>query len=135
VITDEGYLTLTGRLKETYRCGGEMVMPREIEELLIEHPRVSQAMVVGLPDIKMGEIGCACIVAAGDVLPDPQELIDFCASRLARFKVPRHVVFLQADEVPLTATGRTQKFKLAELAKQRLSIADERANVSTKCPW
>jgi fatty-acyl-CoA synthase len=135
VITDEGYLTLTGRLKETYRCGGEMVMPREIEELLTEHPRVSQAMVVGLPDIKMGEIGCACIVAAGDVLPDPQELIDFCASRLARFKVPRHVVFLQADEVPLTATGRTQKFKLAELAKQRLSIADERANVSTKCPW
>jgi fatty-acyl-CoA synthase len=133
VITDEGYLTLTGRLKETYRCGGEMVMPREIEELLIEHPRVSQAMVVGLPDIKMGEIGCACIVAAGDVLPDPRELIDFCASRLARFKVPRHVVFLQADEVPLTATGRPQKFKLAELAKQRLSIAaaGERANTTT----
>jgi fatty-acyl-CoA synthase len=123
VITPDGYLTLTGRLKETYRCGGEMVMPREIEELLNEHPLVSQALVIGLPDVKMGEVGCACILPAGDILPDPRELIDLCVSRLARFKVPRHVVFLTAAEVPLTATGRAQKFKLAELAKERLSIA------------
>jgi fatty-acyl-CoA synthase len=121
MITADGYLTLTGRLKETYRCGGEMVMPREIEDLLNEHPLVGQALVVGLPDMKMGEVGCACIVPAGESLPDPQELIDLCASRLARFKVPRHVVFLTAAELPLTATGRTQKFKLAELAKERLS--------------
>lgn len=121
VITAEGYLTLTGRLKETYRCGGEMVMPLEIEELLNQHPLVGQALVIGLPDVKMGEVGCACILPAGDRLPDPQELIAFCASRLARFKVPRHVVFLTAAELPLTATGRAQKFKLAELAKERLA--------------
>jgi fatty-acyl-CoA synthase len=123
VITPDGYLTLTGRLKETYRCGGEMVMPREIEELLNEHPLVSQAFVVGLPDMKMGEVGCACILPAGDILPDPQELIELCTSRLARFKVPRHVVFLTAAELPLTATGRAQKFKLADLAQERLSVA------------
>jgi fatty-acyl-CoA synthase len=128
VITADGYLTLTGRLKETYRCGGEMVMPREIEELLNEHPLVAQAIVVGLPDMKMGEVGCACVVSAGDTRPDPQELIDLCASRLARFKVPRHVVFLAADEVPLTATGRAQKFKLAELAKERLSLVNGNPN-------
>jgi fatty-acyl-CoA synthase len=122
VITADGYLTLTGRLKETYRCGGEIVMPREIEEVLNEHPLVGQALVVGLPDVKMGEVGCACIVSAGDTRPEPQELIDLCASRLARFKVPRHIVFLSADEVPLTATGRAQKFKLAELVKKRLSL-------------
>jgi fatty-acyl-CoA synthase len=121
VITPDGYLTLTGRLKETYRCGGEMVMPREIEELLNEHPLVGQALVVGLADVMMGEVGCACIVPAGEVFPDPQELIELCASRLARFKVPRHVVFLSAVELPLTATGRVQKFKLADLAKERLS--------------
>ena len=131
VITADGYLTLTGRLKETYRCGGEMVMPREIEELLNEHPLVGQALVVGLPDVKMGEVGCACIVSAGDTRPDPQELLDLCTSRLARFKVPRHVVFLTADEVPLTATGRAQKFKLAELAKERLSIVSAAANPRT----
>jgi fatty-acyl-CoA synthase len=123
VLTPDGYLTLTGRLKETYRCGGEMVMPREIEELLNEHPLVGQAFVVGLPDMKMGEVGCACILPAGGILPDPQELIYLCASRLARFKVPRHVVFFTAEELPLTATGRAQKFKLADLAKERLSIA------------
>jgi fatty-acyl-CoA synthase len=121
VITADGYLTLTGRLKETYRCGGEMVMPREIEDLLNQHPLVGQALVVGLPDVKMGEVGCACIVPAGEFFPDPQELIELCASRLARFKVPRHVVFLTAAELPLTATGRAQKFKLADLAKERLS--------------
>ena len=130
VVTADGYLTLTGRLKETYRCGGEMVMPREIEELLTEHPLVGQALVVGLPDIKMGEVGCICIVPAGDTRPNPQDLIDLCISRLARFKVPRHVIFLTADEVPLTATGRAQKFKLAELAKERLSI-DSGPNLRT----
>ena len=119
-ITPEGYLCLTGRLKETYRCGGEMVMPREIEELLNDHPLVSQALVVGIPDEKMGEIGCICVVPAGQRLPEAQELIDLCTARLARFKVPRHVVFMSAEEVPLTATGRPQKFKLAEIAKQRL---------------
>ena len=74
VITHEGYLTLTGRLKETYRCGGEMVMPREIEDLLNEHPLVAQALVVGLPDPKMGEVGCICVVPKGDTQPDPQQL-------------------------------------------------------------
>jgi fatty-acyl-CoA synthase len=133
-ITADGYLTLTGRLKETYRCGGEMVMPREIEELLNEHPLVAQALVVGLPDMKMGEVGCACVVSAGHTRPDPQELIDFCASRLARFKVPRHIVFLSADEVPLTATGRAQKFKLAELVKGRLSPATPLAPQTEKEP-
>jgi fatty-acyl-CoA synthase len=123
VITSEGYLTLTGRLKETYRCGGEMVMPREIEDLLSEHTLVGQAFVVGLSDVKMGEVGCACIVPAGASRPDPQELIDLCHARLARFKVPKHVVFITADEVPMTATGRAQKFKLAELAKERLRSA------------
>ena len=123
VITRDGYLTLTGRLKETYRCGGEMVMPREIEDLLSEHPLVGQAFVVGLSDVKMGEVGCACIVSAGASRPDPQELIDLCNARLARFKVPKYVVFLTTDEVPMTATGRAQKFRLAELAKERLRPA------------
>ena len=120
VITEAGYLTLTGRLKETYRCGGEMVMPREIEELLNSHPLVGQALVVGIPDQKMGEIGCVCVVPAGDVRPDPNELIELCKARLARFKVPRHVVFITVDELPLTATGRPQKFRLLELATARL---------------
>ena len=95
-------------------------MPREIEELLTEHPLVGQAFVVGIPDAKMGEVGCVCIVPAGADRPTPEELIDLCARKLARFKVPRYVIFLTAQEIPYTATGRAQKFRLAEIAKQQL---------------
>jgi len=129
VVDAYGNISLTGRLKETYRCGGEMVMPREIEDIVNEHTLVSQALVVGIPDPKMGEIGCVCVIPKGDVLPDPKELIELCASQLARFKVPRHIIFLTADEVPLTATGRPQKFLLADLVKKRLL---EEAEVAKK---
>jgi len=120
VVTADGYLSLTGRLKETYRCGGEMVMPREIEDLLITYPGVAQALAIGLPDPKMGEVGCLCVVLKDGQDITAEELIAFCAQRLARFKVPKHVLFLSTEEIPTTATGKAQKFKLAELARQRL---------------
>jgi fatty-acyl-CoA synthase len=121
VLDEDGYLRLTGRIKESYRCGGEMVMPREVELIINEHPAVDETHIVGLAHERMGEIGCACVVlVSGAEPPDPQELIDLCAQQLAKFKVPRHVIFMAADELPLTATGRVQKFKLAELARQRL---------------
>lgn len=128
VIDEHGNLTLTGRIKETYRCGGEMVMPKEIEDLLNEHPLVAQALAVGIPDAKMGEVGCVCVVPVTDARPEPQELIDLCAARLARFKVPRHVVFITAEEVPVTATGKPQKFRLAEIARQRLAATSTEAS-------
>ncbi|MGQ0623309.1 MAG: AMP-binding protein [Sporichthyaceae bacterium] len=117
----DGYLTLTGRLKESYRCNGEMVMPKEIEDLLNEHPLVKASYVVGIPHPKAGEVGCVCVVAAGEQRPDPEELIAICRENLARFKVPRHVIFVSAEEVPMTVTARPQKFKLLELAKIRLA--------------
>lgn len=117
----EGYLVLTGRIKETYRCGGEMVIPREIEELVNTHPLVAQSFVVGIPHERMGEIGCVFVVHKPQGRPDPQELIDLCAKNLARFKVPRHVLFVTEAEVPMTATGRPQKFKMTALAKERLA--------------
>lgn len=116
-----GYLTLTGRLKETYRCGGEMVTPREIELLLEEHPGVAQALAVGVPDERMGDVGCACIVATDPLdLPDPSALITLCEARLARFKVPRHILFIAESDIPLTVTGRPQKHLLAAFARERL---------------
>jgi fatty-acyl-CoA synthase len=126
VMDEENYVTLVGRLKETYRCGGEMVMPKEVENLLIEHPMVSQAHVVGIPHLRMGEVGCAIIVAEPTVFPTQhnavgQELMELCKKELARFKVPAHVLFLSAEELPLTVTGRVQKFRLVELVQSRLT--------------
>jgi fatty-acyl-CoA synthase len=125
VIGADGYLALLGRIKESYRCGGEMVIPLEIEELVNQCPGVAQALVIGVPDTKMGEVGCLCVIPNGTGNPEPQALIDFCATHLARFKVPRHVIFIAAQDVPTTATGRPQKFKLAELARQRLGKETE----------
>jgi fatty-acyl-CoA synthase len=134
VIDEQDNLILTGRLKETYRCGGETVMPREIEDLLSEHPLVAQAFAIGIPDAKMGEVGCVCIVPASDARPEPAELIRMCEARLARFKVPRHVVFLEAGDIPLTATGKLQRFRLVEFAKQRLATVSPVASQSAPTP-
>ena len=119
-VSADDYVTLTGRIKETYRCNGEMVMPREIEMLFDDHPQIAQALVVGVPDVRAGETGCLCIVPRGSERPDGDALLATCAARLARFKVPRHVLFLTPDEIPLTVTGRPQKFKLAKLAVERI---------------
>jgi fatty-acyl-CoA synthase len=119
-VSKDGYVTLTGRIKETYRCNGEMVMPREIELLYDDHPQIAQALVVGVPDARAGEAGCLCIVPREGERPDPAALLALCTANLARFKVPRHVLFLHASDIPLTVTGRPQKFKLAALAAERL---------------
>jgi fatty-acyl-CoA synthase len=115
-VLEDGYLQITGRSKELYKSGGELVAPKEIEELLSGHPGVSQVYVVGAPDERWGEVGCAFVVRdpASDV--EAEALIALCRARLARFKVPRHIFFVDAADLPLTPTGKVQKFHLARRA-------------------
>ena len=120
-VEADGTVTLTGRLKETFRCGGEQVMPKEIEDLLTTHPAVELAHLVGVPDERMGEIGCACVILRDGEMVSAGELIGYCAENLARFKVPRHVLFIDAKEVPVSATGKVQKFALVQWAVARLA--------------
>ncbi len=120
----QGYITLVGRKKECYRCGGEQVMPKEIEDVLLTHTAVGQAHVAPLPDERMGEVGVAFIVPKPGAVVDTSELTDYCAERLARFKVPRHVLALAADEVPLTPSGRPRKFLLTERAQRELADSE-----------
>jgi fatty-acyl-CoA synthase len=119
-IDADGYLTLTGRRKEMFRCGGENVVPKEVEDVLTSHPEVEQAHVVGVPHDRLGEVGCVWVVARHSASPDPDDLIAYCAARLARFKVPKYVIFAKADELPTTATGKIQKFQLVEWSVKRL---------------
>ena len=121
IVNGDDEVLLVGRLKDTYRCGGEMVMPKELEDLLLEHPGVAEAHVVGIPHARMGEVGCAVVVAASVDRPSEQDLVDLCATRLARFKVPAHVLFMEAADLPRTVTGRVQKFRLAEMAAVAVS--------------
>lgn len=119
-IDADGYLTLVGRLKEVYRCGGEQVMPKEVEDVLSAHPTVAVAHVVPIPDQRMGEVGVAWVVAAPGSVIDPAELVAWCDERLARFKVPRHVLPVAAGDIPSTPSGRPRKFLLSEMAIERL---------------
>ena len=124
-VRPDGYLELTGRSKELYKSGGELVMPIEIESLLAVHPAISQVYAVGVPDERWGDAGCVCIVLAPDGVIDEQEVIAICKASLAKFKVPKHVWFLEASELPMTPTGKVQKFKLVEHARIRLEQRSE----------
>lgn len=120
-VSEGGLLQLTGRIKETYRCNGEMVMPKEIEDLFSSDPELEQALVVGVPDVRSGEAGCLCVVPKEGSDPDSAVLLARCVEKLARFKVPKHVLFFSSDDIPMTVTGRPQKFKLARLAADLLA--------------
>lgn len=95
-------------------------MPKEIEEMLSRFDDISQVFAIGLLDERWGEIGCAVIVRAPDSTVTEAEVIERCRSRLARFKVPRRVLFLDQDELPTTPTGKIQKFRLVRHAQSML---------------
>src|SRR4029077_7907959 len=118
----DGALVLTGRAKDVYKCGGELVMPAEIEAVLNQRPDIVQAFGVGIPDARMGEVGCAWVVPAGGANPNPEEILAQCRAELARFKVPAYVLSIRPDELPLTASGKVQKFRLAERALRQLGL-------------
>jgi fatty-acyl-CoA synthase len=98
------------------------VMPTEIEDVLTAHPAVLQAHVVPVPDPRMGEVGVAYVVTRANVPVNADELIERCRERLARFKVPRHIFFISAADLPVTPSGRARKFLLAERARSELGL-------------
>ena len=120
VVDSDGYLRITGRSKELYKSGGELVMPKEIEELLSKHEAISQAYAIGLVDERCGEIGCAVVIRQPGATISEDDVIALCKDKLARFKVPKAVLFLEASDLPMTPTGKVQKFRLVPLAQQRL---------------
>ena len=120
LVGPDGYLRVTGRSKELYKSGGELVMPREIEELLSAHDDIAQVFAIGLTDERWGEIGCAVVVRRTGATITEDDVIALCKARLARFKVPKQVIFLEQDDLPKTPTGKVQKYRLVPLAEQQL---------------
>ncbi len=118
LLRPDGHLVLTGRSKDIYKSGGEVVIPTEVENFLTSLPGVSQAFVVGLPDERWGEIGCAFIVPTPGADITAEQIQTACRNGLARFKVPRKVHFVDSAALPKTSTGKIQKFRLTELLEQ-----------------
>ena len=114
VLHPDGYIQLKDRSKDIIISGGENISSIEIEDVLYKHPAVLAAAVVAKPDAKWGETPCAFVETRPGLQVSAEEIIAWCKEKLARYKCPRHVVFV---ELPKTSTGKIQKFKLRELAK------------------
>jgi fatty-acyl-CoA synthase len=121
-------VSIVGRIKDMVIRGGENVYPREIEEFLYTHPDIADAQVVGVPDVRYGEELCAWIVTRDGAELTDEAVREFCRGRLAHFKVPRYVMFV--DAFPLTVTGKVQKFKMREEAIEHFGL-DGAAAVET----
>jgi fatty-acyl-CoA synthase len=114
VMHPDGYIQLKDRSKDIIISGGENISSIEVEDVLYKHPAVAAAAVVAKPDTKWGETPCAFVETRPGASVTAEEIIAWCKEKLARYKCPRHVVFI---ELPKTSTGKIQKFKLRDLAK------------------
>ncbi|MCD6110532.1 MAG: long-chain-fatty-acid--CoA ligase [Thermoplasmata archaeon] len=115
VMDERGYVRIVGRKKEMYITGGFNVYPREIEEFLFTHPKVENVAVIGVPDKKFGEVGMAVIKLKEGETATEEEIIEYCKGKIANYKIPRYVVFV--DSYPMTQSGKIQKYKLREWAE------------------
>ena len=106
----EGYHWIVGRLKDVIISGGENIYPAEVENVLAAHPAVAEAALIGVPDPRWGEVGCAVVVPHAGAALDAGELLAFCGERLARYKIPRRVVL--AESLPRTGAGKVDKLAL-----------------------
>jgi len=128
VLTADGRLRMVGRVKDVFRVGGENVAPAEVEEVLLAHPAVATAQVVGVPDARLGEVGAAFVTLKADAPATEAELLDFLRQRCANFRVPRHLAIVDNfDTIGMTASGKVQKHRLREHAIRAFGLDGRRA--------
>jgi fatty-acyl-CoA synthase len=124
MMDGEDYVNIVGRIKDMIIRGGENIYPREIEEFLYTHPDVSDVQVIGVPDERYGETVCAWIVLKNGADLDEDELKEFCQGKIARFKVPQYIRFVES--FPMTVTGKVQKFRMREVEVEERGLAEVR---------
>ena len=124
-MDEDGYVTVTGRLKDMIIRGGENVYPREIEEYLYRMDGIMDVQVAGVPSRKYGEEVGAFIILKPDVTMEPEDVQDFCRGQISRYKIPKFIAFVES--YPMTASGKIQKFKLRELAAELFPQAMQEA--------
>jgi len=122
-MDDEGWLRITGRVKDMIIRAGENVYPREIEELFYRHPKILEAQVFGVPDPKLGEEVAAWIQLREGEKSSAEELQAFCQGEIAHFKIPRHIRFVTA--FPMTVTGKIQEFEMRKQLAEELGVQEQ----------
>ena len=122
-LTEDGRLRMSGRLKDVFRVGGENVAPAEVEEVLLAHPAVATAQVIGVPDKRLGEVPAAYVTLRAGMAAGESELIEWTKGRCANFRVPRYLrIVRDFDAIGMTASGKVQKTKLREHALRDLGL-------------
>jgi fatty-acyl-CoA synthase len=122
-LTADGRLRMSGRLKDVFRVGGENVAPAEVEEVLLSHPAVETAQVVGVPDARLGEVPCAYVTLKSGFEISEEELKNWTKGKIANFRVPRYLRIVTSFEaIGMTASGKVQKQKLREHALRELGL-------------
>ena len=121
-MDSDGYVNISGRIKDMVIRGGENVYPREIEEFLYSHPAVKDVQVIGVPDERYGEELCAWVILNDGAQADEQQIKDYCQGRIAHYKIPRYVMFV--DGWPMTVSGKVQKYKMRETSIEQLGLQD-----------
>jgi fatty-acyl-CoA synthase len=125
VIDRDGFCNIVGRIKDMLIRGGENVYPREIEDYLLQHPKVQSVQVFGVPDQRLGEEVCVFVISKPGQTASADELRAFCQGRIAHFKIPRYIRFVA--EFPMTATGKPQKFMMREQMIRELKLSEARS--------
>jgi fatty-acyl-CoA synthase len=121
ILDDDGYLRITGRLKDMIIRGGENIYPAEIEAFYFRHPKIAEIAVFGVPDSKMGEEVAAWIKLHQGQQAEPEEFRVYAKGHMAHYKIPRYVWIV--EEFPLTVTGKIQKYRMREMASEWLAKA------------
>lgn len=122
VMDSDGYIKVTGRIKDMVIRGGENIYPREIEEFLYTHPDIAEVQVFGVPDKKFGEQVCAWIQVREGAFLTTEQVYEFCDGQITKAKVPHYIQFV--SEYPMTITGKPQKFKMREMACKQLQLQE-----------
>ena len=125
VMREDGYVNIAGRLKDMIIRGGENISPREIEEFLYTHPKISEVQVIGVPDLKYGEEVCAWVRLRDGQHATDDEIRDYCRGQIATYKIPRYIRF--STEFPTTVTGKIQKFRMREVSVTELGLLSAEA--------
>jgi fatty-acyl-CoA synthase len=125
LMHENGYVNIVGRTKDMISRGGEKVFPREVEDFLYTHPKISDVQVVGVPSRKYGEEVVAWVKLKPGETATAEELQEYCKGRIAYYKVPAYFKF--TDSFPMTITGKVQKFKMKEISTKELKLEEEAA--------
>lgn len=122
IIDEEGYINIVGRIKDMIIRGGENIYPREIEEFLFTHDKISDVQVIGVPSEKFGEEVMAWIKLRENRKATVEEILDFCKGKIAHFKIPKYIKFV--EEFPMTVTGKIRKVEMRKISIEELKLGD-----------